>query len=164
MASVIVADPSGLLGLLSRAKPGGAKSLFDQVTSHLTAGTLRFSREVVEELHIVARNDFLSGWAAGLGDKKDKWTSEAVYMRQVMRLAVDLGFEDGFVSLDNRDPAIAFVARMCFELEDQGIKFCVLSEDTGSNPLSPTMEELCAEAGWEFINPDECVARLKLRL
>lgn len=162
--AVIVADPTGLAGLLSRAKPGAASALFDQVTTHLEAGAIRFPREVVEELHIVARNDFLSGWASGLGDKKDKWTSEAVYMRQVMRLAVDMGFDDGFLSLDNRDPAIAFVARMCFDLEDQGVQFCVLSEDTGSSPLSPTMEEVCAEAGWIFINPDDCVARLNLRL
>lgn len=164
MAAIVVADASGLIGLLARAQPGCAKPLFDQVTAHVHAGSMRFPREVVEELHIVARNDFLSGWAAGLGDTKDKWTSEAVYMRQVMGITSALGFDDGFVSLDNRDPAIAYVARMCFDLEDQGLEFFVLSEDTGSNPLSPTMEALCAEADWPFITPADCVARLGLRL
>jgi hypothetical protein len=164
MPPIIIADATGLLGLHSLAPATKVGALFDAVTLRLEAGTLRFPREVVDELQVIARYEFIAGWASGLGSTRDKWTSEVVHLRQVMTLVTRLGYEEGFVSLDGSDPSIAYVARMCFHLQAQSVDFRVLSSDLGNGPLSPTMEQICGEAGWQIISPQDCVTRLSLPL
>lgn len=162
MPAIIIADATGLLGLHSLAPATKVGALFDAVTLRLEAGTLRFPREVVDELQVIARFEFIAGWASGLGSTRDKWTSEVVYMRPVMALVSNLGYEEGFDSLDGQDPSSAYVARMCFDLEAQGADFRVLSTDLGSGPLSPTMEQICGAAGWDIISPQDCLTHLSL--
>lgn len=162
MGEIVVADASGLIGLSHLVQAGELRGLFDKVTKRLEVGQLRFPREVVEELHVVARNDFLSGWASGLGSARDSWTADIAHQRQVMSLVSAVGFDEGFETLDDKDPAISFVARMCFDLDARGIDFCVLTTDLGSVPLLPTMEQLCLEAGWTIRTPSECAKQLVL--
>lgn len=162
MPAIVIADATGLLGLHNLAPATKISALFDAVTLRLEAGTLRFPREVLDELQVIARYEFIAGWASGLGSTRDKWTSEVVYMRPVMALLSNLGYEEGFVSLDGQDPSSAFVARMCFDLEAQGVDFQVLSTDLGSGPLSPTMEQMCNSAGWKVVSPQNCLEDLSL--
>ncbi|MBU1250240.1 MAG: hypothetical protein KJ659_12710 [Actinobacteria bacterium] len=162
MAEVVVADALGLMGLLALVEPEDYRDLFDNVTTCLETGALRFPREVVDEIHVIARNEFLSGWASGLGATRDQWTSDIVHQRQVMRLVANLGYDEGFVSLDNHDPAISHVARMCFDLQKRNIEFCVLTTDVGSGPLAPTMEQICTGAGWTIRTPRACALALDL--
>jgi hypothetical protein len=162
MTKVVLADALGLVGLLDLVSPASHKSLFDNVTRCFERGELQFPREVADELDVIARNDFLSGWHTGLGDKRDLYTADIALMRPVMKLVADAGFPEGVESLDNKDPAILHVARLGFALTHAKTEFCVLSTDVGKNPLVPTMEQLCVSAGWELIDPVGCAAHLDL--
>jgi hypothetical protein len=162
MSTIVIADATGLLGLHHLASTAKVVALFDAVTQRLEDGALRFPREVVDELQVIARDEFIAGWASGLGSSRDKWTSQVVHMRQVMKLVSNLGFDEGFESLDKQDPSIAYVARMGFELASQGVEFSVLSTDFGSGPLSPTMQQICDAAGWNMISAKDCAIDLSL--
>lgn len=164
MPPIVIADATGLLGLHGLVPTTKVRDLFEAVTLRLEAGTLRFPREVVDELQVIARNEFIAGWASGLGSTRDKWTSEIVHLRQVMNLVSGLGYVEGFDSLDGQDPSSAYVARMCFDLQAQGVEFAVLSTDFGSGPLSPTMDQICSAAGWDIISPQDCATHLALPL
>ncbi|WP_402840314.1 hypothetical protein [Microbacterium sp. GXS0129] len=162
MPPIIIADATGLLGIHRLATPSRYYDLYEALTDRLEAGSLRFPREVVDELRVINRAEYTAAWASGLGSFKDLWTSEIVYLRQVMTLVSGLGYAEGFDSLDGQDPSIAFVARMCFDLQAQGVEFYVLTTDFGSGPLSPTMDQICASAGWKTISPQDCVTHLSL--
>ncbi|TFC71613.1 hypothetical protein [Cryobacterium sp. TMT2-4] len=159
---MVIADAQGLIGLLDLVPKSDQKPLFDNVTRCFESGRLRFPQEVIEELHIIARNDFISGWGTGLGATRDAYTADIAYLRPLMALVACLGFSEGFEALDNKDPAIIHVGRLAFELQDRKVPFCILSTDSGTNPLVPTMEQLCDEAGWAMEGPAKCAELLSL--
>lgn len=159
---IFVSDALGLLGLYESALPSTRTSVLDKMTDCLERGELRFPREVVDELRIIDRGGHLAAWSSGLGRTKDLWPSDIMYQRDVMKVVVQLGYDEGFQTLDDSEPIVSPVSRLCFGLAAGGTAFHVVTTDTGTHPLVPTMEQFSNAAGWSILNPEKCARELDL--
>jgi hypothetical protein len=63
----------------------------------------------------------------------------------------DLGYDEGLEDIDGSDPAIIELAADAHMLESTNVEFWVVSEDRGSAPLRPTMQEICTKCGWAML-------------
>ncbi|MGY4712573.1 hypothetical protein ACXDF8_23970 [Mycolicibacterium sp. CBM1] len=123
---------------------------------------LGFPREVCSELEIIAREEPIWAWANGLTSKLDPFAADIVYMRTLMANAVELGFEDGFESLEKGENGFGPVCRLCFHLQAEEREFVLATEDTGETPLRPTMEQIANHVGWTRIDAATALEHLGL--
>jgi hypothetical protein len=66
-------------------------------------------------------------------------------------IQVQMGYDTGLEDMDGGDPTIVELAAIGHLLQEANMEFRMISEDRGSHPLRPTMEEVCAYCGWEML-------------
>lgn len=162
MTAFVLADAPGLMELVGLFDPDSRSESWPVLTERVENYDLRFPREVVDELQVLARDDQVASWAGGLGGHISEHRADIGFMRPLMSLVASIGSTGGFATLDGKEPAISAVARLAFAYEHSGLDFVVMTGDIGTHPLRPTMEELCASKTWNVVPCADAAALLGL--
>jgi len=154
MSACVIADALGLVDLWAAcdSSPSKRLALLVALTELVEDQVLRFPKEIADELAVVDRGGHLASWAAGLGSHLNSFNANYKYNLPLMQYAKELGFEEGFQSLDGKDPAVVAAGRLACEYSATAVEFAILTGDLGKAPLRPTMEQLCDHAGWTVID------------
>jgi hypothetical protein len=147
-----VIDSSALLAVAGCTDPAKHLELCQRLTELVDEEVLRFPRAVVKELEVLGRSEPITFWATGLGKKINRFNAdvgEKVTIMQIFQL--DMGYDAGLEDMDGGDPTIVELAAAGQFLQERRVEFWMISEDRGSTPLRPTMEEVCAQCGWAML-------------
>lgn len=163
MATVYVADATAILGIVDHVPRDKQNELFDRLTSLVEDARLRFPSAVSKDLTVLARFEQVTSWSQGLGSKLRNFSPEFEHILWLMRiLASEFGYTEGVVDTDGKEPSIVAVASYVRQIQQCGQQFIVASEDYGTAPLRPTMEELCNRFQWPRCDSKGCLGGLNL--
>lgn len=141
---------------------------FPELLQHLAElvedDVLRFPRAVMMDLKVLARDEQITAWAIGLSKKLSNFAVDIEYKIPVMNmLQAQFGYEAGLEDMDGSDPSIIELVAAACMFEELSIEFWIVSEDRGSTPLRPTMEEICRLRTWPILSASEGVKNLGLQ-
>ncbi|UTT48883.1 hypothetical protein [Rhodococcus gordoniae] len=162
MTNSIIADASALYMMTKIAHPDRILELLAKMTTYVEDGQLCFPREVAQDLGVTARNEPIAGWATGLGRSLSAFRADIKFNRPLVAYAKSCGFDEGFSTISGEEPSIVHVGRLACQYSAENREFKVASEDTGENPISPTMEQLCSQASWTRIDARATLVELGL--
>jgi hypothetical protein len=161
-ALLVLADVSCLLDLGSGVSNGEIdEDLWESLQDAVSVQAFGFPRSVVDELEVLGRHTGVLAWAKALGPGLRPFAPDIKYRRWVMKQVADMGYENGFESLDDADPSIADVMALARQRAQQGRRFVIATSDIGAAPLGPTMEEVCHYVGWTSVSPYEALNHLE---
>jgi hypothetical protein len=133
------------------------------LTDFVEDGTLRFPRAVANELQVYARGEQVTAWAIGIGKKLRDFSVDVEYKLAVMQMIqLQMGYDSGLEDMDGGDPAIIELAAAGHMFESINMEFWIISEDRGSAPLRPTMEEICQLRTWPMLGASDGLKSLGL--
>lgn len=113
---------------------------------------LLFPRAVVKELEVLGRGERITIWATGVGKKINEFNALVEDKMAVMYVfQLEMGYDAGLEDMDGSDPAIVELAAIGHYLQETNVEFRMISEERGSAPLRPTMEEVCTHYGWKML-------------
>lgn len=151
------------MALVDCVDPDNRNDLFEALTERVEDGDLRFPSAVVKDLKVRARFEQVTSWVTGLGPTLRRYTAEVAEISWLMRqLQLELGYSHGVSDMDGKEPSIIAVASYARSLEEENVDFVMATEDLGSIPLRPTMEELCHTFSWERCTGSELLDGLDL--
>lgn len=148
-------------------KPANTDQLIVGLTAALDGDRLGFPREVADELMATVHTTTppphpIWAWAGGLTTKLKPYEGEIGQKRPLMGHIVDLGFDHGPESLDNKEPCLVRVGCLCLDLCDTGRDFFLATEDVGEHPLRPTMGQVAEKCGWPVLDAVGALSHLDL--
>ncbi|MEV0839898.1 hypothetical protein AB0I55_10100 [Actinocatenispora sera] len=151
MQTLWIFDVSALLKIHELTDQNSLNELLDQLTIQIEKGRAGFPRAVVDELKKYARSEPITFWAQGLGksirDCSPGWANYSAVMDVVSKA----GYDEGIENIDGSDSSIVAAAAFAFKKRTDGADFRVVSEDRGSLPLRPTMEQVCGLLGHDMV-------------
>lgn len=138
-------------------RPANADQLIAGLTAAVDEDRLGFPREVADELMLVVNKTTppphpIWAWASGLTTKLAPYAGNVGQRRPLMGHIVELGFEHGPESLDNKEGCMVQVGCLCLDLCDSKTDFFLATEDVGQHPLRPTMGEIAEKCGWPILD------------
>ena len=156
-------DTSALLAIAGCSNPGKLPELLACMSELIDDNVLRFPKAVVKELEVFGRNEAVMYWAIGLGKTLGAFSASADDKLAVMQVfQLEMGYDTGLEDIDGSDPTIVELAAIGQMLHTLNMEFWMVSEDRGSTPLRPTMEEVCAHSGWTMLGIREGLKSLGL--
>ncbi|MTD55210.1 hypothetical protein [Amycolatopsis pithecellobii] len=159
---VYLADCFALRQMGQCVRPEARPTLWSSLTDAVEDSRLGFPREVATELGVLARDEQVTSWASGLGANLRKFSADIKFNRPLMKIVETMGYQEGFDSLDGKEPAIAHLARLAISYSKTGTPFILATEDFGEGPLSPTMEQICEYQNWAYVDAMACLKGLGL--
>lgn len=150
--ALCIADASALHEMCRVVDPSNHPALLADLTDCVDKEELGFPREVCSELQVIARDEPIWAWASGLTNKLDRFAANISFIRPFMRHVHGLGFTHGIEHLEKGASCLAPVGRLCLSLTQDGVDFVLATEDTGTVPLRPTMEQIANRANWPVID------------
>lgn len=156
-------DSSALLAISGCCDPNRYLELCTCMAELIDDNVLRFPKAVVKELEILGRNEPITFWASGLGKKINTFNADILDKMTVMSVfQLHMGYDSGLEDMDGGEPTIIELAALGYNMQELHLEFWMISEDRGSTPLRPTMEQLCAEWGWNMLDIREGLKSLGL--
>ena len=153
MVSFHIMDATALLSVESCCKPSRLPELLLRLDDLMDENVLRIPKAVVKELDILGRGESVTFWALGMNRTLNKFAATVDDKLAVMQIfQLEMGYDSGLEDIDGSDPTIIELAAIGYMLQSLNHEFRIVSEDQGSTPLRPTMEEVCAYCGWTMLN------------
>jgi hypothetical protein len=145
-------DTSALLAVPRCSDPAKFPELLGRMRELIEDNALQFPKAVVQEVEVLARGDPIMYWAIGLGKTINKFSADVDHKLAVMNMfQSEMGYDTGLEDMDGSDPTIVELAAVCHMFHQIHMEFWMISEDWGTAPLKPTMEEVCAHTGWNML-------------
>ena len=157
-----LADATALLGIQGCLEPDSADEVWAKLTKCVEEFAFGFPHLVVEDLKVRARGQQVISWAHGLGASLNQFRADVKYDRWVMANAVELGFDSGFESIDGSELSVVHVCRKARDCAARSVDFVIVTEDSTSGPMRPSLTEFCEHVDWPYCGIRTCMKDLGL--
>jgi hypothetical protein len=156
-------DAPALMAVKGCCDPDQFPELLVSLSELVEDGKLRFPRAVINELQVYARGEQVTAWAIGIGKKVRDYAAYNEDKLAIMHMIqLDLGYDSGLEDMDGGEPAIIDLAAAGHMFESRNTPFWMISEDCGTAPLRPTMEEICQFRSWPMLSASDGLKSLGL--
>ena len=156
-------DAPALMAVRGCCDPGQFPELLVSLSELVEEGTLRFPRAVINDLRVYARGEQITAWAIGVGRRVRDYAAFADDKLVIMQMIqLEFGYDSGLEDMDGNEPAIIDLAATGHMFESMNKPFWMISEDRGSAPLRPTMEEICQFRTWPMLSASDGLKSLGL--
>jgi len=145
-------DAPALMGLRGCCDTEQFLGMLQRLTELVEDGILRFPRAVMKDLQVVAKGEPITAWVIGLGKSLRLFSVDYEYKLAVMQMIQDeFQYDAGLEDMNGGDPAIIELAATGHMFESLNLDFWIVSEDRGTAPLRPTMEQICQLRNWPMV-------------